>query len=110
MPHPDRSPFDPSIDEMRSMGHDVVDLLSRFVDDRYAARTSDLADLAPLLAMLSEAPRDEGTGLRTLMSTVEAAAGKGFDPANPGFVAYIPGGGLYASALADFMACVFNRY
>jgi aromatic-L-amino-acid decarboxylase len=110
MSPPDRSPFDPSIDEMRSMGHDVVDLLSRFVDDRYAARTSDLTDLAPLLAMLSEAPRDEGTDLRTLMSTVEAAAGKGFDPANPGFVAYIPGGGLYASALADFMACVFNRY
>src|SRR5439155_960493 len=31
-------------------------------------------------------------------------------PANPGFVAYIPGGGLYAAAIGDFLACVINRY
>ena len=106
----DRSPFDPPLAEMRSMGAAVVDALSRFVDDRYAARTSDYSDLEPLLAQLAGPPPREGAELGGLLATVLAAADKGFDTANPGFVGYIPGGGLYAAALGDFMACVVNRY
>ena len=92
------------------MGIDVVDLVSRFVDERYDARTSDYSGLQPLLESLSAPPPEHGTSLRELLGTIETAAGKGFDPANPGFAAYIPGGGLYAAALADFVACVVNRY
>ncbi len=92
------------------MGADVIDLVTRFIDDRYQAPTSDYSHLHPLLESLSASPPDCGTPLGPLLETIEAAAGKGFDPANPGFFAYIPGGGLYASALADFVACVFNRY
>jgi aromatic-L-amino-acid decarboxylase len=55
-------------------------------------------------------PPETPSDLASLLQTIENAASKGFDPANPGFVAYIPGGGLYASALADFIACVINRY
>jgi aromatic-L-amino-acid decarboxylase len=105
-----RSPFDPPIDDMRSMGAAVVDLLSRFVEERYDASTSDYTALEPLLAALASPPPDAGTELAGLLETVALAAGKGFDTANPGFVGYIPGGGLYASALADFAACVLNRY
>ena len=92
------------------MGAEVLDLVTRFVEDRYEARTSDYSGLEPLLASLSEPPPAHGIPLTDLLDTIEAAAGKGFDPANPGFVAYIPGGGLYASALADFIACAINRY
>ena len=31
-------------------------------------------------------------------------------PPGPGYLAYIPGGGVYASALADFIATATNRY
>ncbi|MBZ0114842.1 MAG: amino acid decarboxylase [Thermoanaerobaculia bacterium] len=34
----------------------------------------------------------------------------GGNPASPGHLAYIPGGGLYHSALADFMAAVTDKY
>ncbi|MCA1708590.1 MAG: aminotransferase class I/II-fold pyridoxal phosphate-dependent enzyme, partial [Actinobacteria bacterium] len=51
-----------------------------------------------------------GTPLTDLIQRIDTAAGKGFDPANPGFVGYIPGGGLYSAALADFIACSINRY
>jgi glutamate/tyrosine decarboxylase-like PLP-dependent enzyme len=34
----------------------------------------------------------------------------GINPASPGSFGYIPGGGLYASALGDFLADVTNRY
>lgn len=107
---PGRSPFDPPLDEMDRMGSAVVDFVTRFIDDRYAARTSDYGDLEPLLGELRSPPPASGRSLDDLLSTIATAAGKGFDTANPGFVGYIPGGGLYASALADFIACVINRY
>lgn len=34
----------------------------------------------------------------------------GLNPASGGHLAYIPGGGIYYSALADYLADVFNRY
>ena len=89
----DRSPFDPGLDEMRQMGADVVDLATRFIDERYTAPAADYSDLEPLLAALSKPPPSAGAGLAELLGQVETAAGKGFDPANPGFAAYIPGGG-----------------
>ena len=110
MPDGLRSPFDPDLETMRAMGSAVVDAVATFVDGRYDARTSDFALIPELLSALSGPPPNDGRDLRELLATVAVAAGKGFDPANPGFVAYIPGGGLYASALADFLACALNRY
>ncbi len=34
----------------------------------------------------------------------------GLNPASGGHLAYIPGGGLFPSALGDYLAAVFNRY
>jgi aromatic-L-amino-acid/L-tryptophan decarboxylase len=36
--------------------------------------------------------------------------GPGAHPASPGHLAYIPGGGLYHSALGDYLAAVSNKY
>ena len=105
-----RSPFDPSLEEMRAMGEEVLERVTRFVEDRYQARTSDYTGVETLLASLAAPPPSESQPLSPLLDTIEIAAGKGFDTANPGFVGYIPGGGLYASALADLVACVINRY
>ncbi|WP_372918718.1 aspartate aminotransferase family protein [Salegentibacter sp.] len=37
-------------------------------------------------------------------------AGKGIKPASGGYMGYIPGGGIYASALGDFLAAITNEY
>ncbi|MGY5850042.1 pyridoxal phosphate-dependent decarboxylase family protein [Salegentibacter sp. F14] len=37
-------------------------------------------------------------------------AGKGIKPASGGYMGYIPGGGIYASALGDFLADITNEY
>lgn len=105
-----RSPFDPSLEEMRSMGDEVLALAVKFIEERYEAPASDYSSLEPLLGSLARPPLSRPQPLAGLLETIEIAAGKGFDTANPGFVGYIPGGGLYASALADFIACVINRY
>jgi aromatic-L-amino-acid/L-tryptophan decarboxylase len=45
--------------------------------------------------------------LRILGATVVE---NGLNPASGGHLGYIPGGGLYASALADYLAAVTNKY
>jgi aromatic-L-amino-acid/L-tryptophan decarboxylase len=110
MDNASRSPFDPPLDELKRLGAEAVDFASRFVDQRYEAPSSDYSELESLLPKLAEAPPRQPRDLKELLADIESAAAKGFDTANPGFVAYIPGGGLYASALADFIACVVNRY
>ena len=35
---------------------------------------------------------------------------KGINPASGGHLGYIPGGGIYTAALADYLACVTNEY
>ncbi|MEA2460555.1 MAG: hypothetical protein QOH90_732, partial [Actinomycetota bacterium] len=92
------------------MGAAVLDYVTTFIDGRYTARSADYSDLEPLLSKLSGPPSRDGAPLSDLLDAIDEAAGKGFDPANPGFVGYIPGGGLYAAALADLIACSINRY
>jgi len=92
------------------MGTEVLDLVTRFVEERYTAPSSDYSDLDSVLGSLAAAPSQEGAPFTELLQRIETAARKGFDPANPGFLAYIPGGGLYAAALADLIACAVNRY
>lgn len=46
-----------------------------------------------------------------LLALIESALVlPGLNPASPGHLAYIPGGGIYASALGDYLAAVTNRY
>jgi len=45
-----------------------------------------------------------------LDSTTKNIDGVGINPASAGHMGYIPGGGLYPSALGDYIAAVSNRY
>ncbi len=51
-----------------------------------------------------------GRGLEELLARLEPAFLKSFNTAGPGYLAFIPGGGVPAAALADFIACMTNRY
>ena len=35
---------------------------------------------------------------------------RGINPASGGHMGYIPGGGIFSSAVGDFLAAIFNRY
>lgn len=45
--------------------------------------------------------------IQLIQSRVDAT---GLNPASAGYLGYIPAGGIYASALGDYMAAVSNRY
>ena len=54
---------------------------------------------------------EKSTGLTSLLDSITKNIDEvGINPASGGHMGYIPGGGLYPSALGDFIAAVNNRY
>jgi aromatic-L-amino-acid decarboxylase len=49
-------------------------------------------------------------GIDAVVKVLERAVHASLNAAGPGYLAYIPGGGIYAAALADFVANGMNRY
>lgn len=98
-------------DEMREMGRAVVE---RCVE--HLAKISDAPSCgdtasAELCRSLREAAPDEPSGLDPLLSLLfEELIPRSFTTPGPGYLAYIPGGGVYPAALADFIADATNRY
>src|SRR5262249_30880192 len=45
-----------------------------------------------------------------LLARLAPAIAKSFNTPGPGYLAFIPGGGVYAAALADYVATATNRY
>jgi len=61
----------------------------------------------PLVPEFAETPRDPAAVLEWLGRGVEEP---GIATASPRFTGYIPGGGLFHSALGDFLAATANKY
>lgn len=64
-----------------------------------------------LMASLSEPLPESGEPYQDLISLVfDEAVTKGYNSASPGYMAFIPGGGLVHAALADLIGDAINRY
>lgn len=59
--------------------------------------------------LLAPPPEQPGR-LDELLDRLDRAAAYAFETAGPGYFAYIPGGGLFAAAAADFYARITNRF
>jgi len=104
-------PLEPDADRMAAMGATAMDFAAKFVAERAVAPASNQGDptLAGLLDRLRVAPGDEGRPLADLLALVGEAAVHGVDTAGPGYMGFIPGGGLFSAAVADFVTLVVNR-
>jgi len=65
-------------------------------------------DPGPNHRRVGEAPLEGG--MDAALAIVADAARAAFSTTAPGYLAYIPGGGLFATAVADLVADVLNRY
>lgn len=73
--------------------------------------TLDVEDGAQLARSLREPVPENGKPYESLLELLfERVIPKSFNTAGPGYLAYIPGGGLFQSAVADLIACAVNRY
>jgi aromatic-L-amino-acid decarboxylase len=103
--------LDPSTDQMRAMARSATDFVISFIHDLPEAPASDTDEGAELAARLAEkiAP-EHGASFEELLEIIAEGAAKAVNNAGPGFLAYIPGGGLFATALADLVADSVDRY
>ncbi len=74
-------------------------------------KAGDVEGGAALARSLVEAmPEAAGSLDEVLDLLLERAAPKSFNCAGPGYLAYIPGGGLFTSAVASLLGSAINRY
>ena len=103
-------PLDPSPSQMRQMGEAALAYLIDFIrglDEAPAEATEGALDLA---RRLRAAPPEDGRPFAELFAQVQDAVARTFEYSGPGYLAYIPGGGLFTAALAEFIAQGVNRY
>ena len=103
-------PLDPAPQDMQAMGEAAVSYLIAFIqglDEAPAEATEGALDLAH---RLRAAPPEHGGEFAPVFAEAQEAISRTFEYAGPGYLAYIPGGGLYTAALADFIAQGVNRY
>jgi aromatic-L-amino-acid/L-tryptophan decarboxylase len=102
--------LDPTPEQFDSLAGDIVSRLATFLADRETAPAADFADLEPLYKEIRQPPPEEGQRSARILDLAFAAGVKGHDTAGPGWLAYIPGGGLPTAALADLIARTTNRF
>jgi len=103
-------PLDPSPEQMHEMGEAALAYLVDFIgglDEAPAEATEGALELA---RRLRSAPPETGGPFDEVFSDVQEAVARTFEYAGPGYLAYIPGGGLFAAALGEFLAHGVNRY
>lgn len=95
---------------MRSATQRVLELLIETVEGIERSPASGSVWSAACLDEVSRSPADEPGELAELLAIVRRAADQSYQSAGPGYLAYIPGGGIFTSALAEFLASGLNRY
>ena len=104
-------PLDPPAEDMRSMGRTAVEYLIGFIEGLDDAPANNAESGLELARRIAGPPGELGdVGFDALMDTLDAAARRTFEFAGPGYLAYIPGGGLYTASVGEFLAQGLNRY
>jgi aromatic-L-amino-acid decarboxylase len=107
-------PLEPGREDMVAMGAAAVEMVADFVEGLPSApaMNADADGAAALVEALAappaEAPR--GEGFDGLLATFREAASVAIETAGPSYMAYVGGGGLYSSALAELVARGVNRF
>lgn len=100
--------LEPSVDQMKDWNEKVNDYGIEFLQGlekgkayvEYDGQELDFLDFGA-----------EGSSLEDILNKVKHTVDNyGINPASGGHLGYIPGGGVYSSALGDYLAAVSNRY
>ncbi len=104
-------PLEPTSEEMRALTQKVTEFAQNWIDGIADAPATIAGDLNTITKDIQrELPRDEPRSLDEALEIIRKARDVAFNSAGPGFMAYIPGGGVYAAALGDYLAAALNRY
>jgi aromatic-L-amino-acid decarboxylase len=100
-----------SADETRALVDAAVRRVIEYVESLPRQPSADTEGGPALARSLVEPLPEKGRPYEELLDLVfDRVIRKGFGTAGPGYLAYIPGGGILHSAVADFVADAVNRY
>jgi aromatic-L-amino-acid decarboxylase len=102
--------LEPSPDQRRYAREKAVDYSEDFlnnIDTIKAFQVSEEKGRGLFDSPITEQGIDIDEAISLIADNVDSP---GLNPASGGHLAYIPGGGIYYSALADYLTDVFNRY
>src|SRR4051812_13638523 len=102
--------LEPSPNERKHARQKIVDHSEEFLNDIENLKAYEVGGEKGV--HLFDSPiTDVGIDIDEAVSLIKENVDKpGLNPASGGHLAYIPGGGIYYSALADYLADVFNKY
>src|SRR5215213_464028 len=105
-------PLEPSAGELRLLVDAALERIVAHVDSLPRQAVSDTAGGFETAQALAEPePPREGAPLSELLDLFfDRALANTYNTASPGYLAFIPGGGLLHSAVADLIADATNRY
>ena len=103
--------FEFSVDEMRAMADAVVERCVGHIATLDRQPACGNVDAAALCRAMREPAPEHGAAIEPLLDSLfRDWIPRSFNPASPGYLAFIPGGGTFPAALADFIANTTNRY
>jgi aromatic-L-amino-acid/L-tryptophan decarboxylase len=103
-------PLDPPPEQMQEMGEAALAYLIEFLGRQPDLPAAGEPGGLEAARTVRESPPEEGGEFKPLMETIELAAAKAYGTTGPGYLPFIPGGGLFTATLADFLATGINRF
>ena len=102
--------LEPTPVDRRAAQAAVIDYSEQFLDHIETIKAFNLTPREPTAADELRID-DKPIGLEEAIDIIRRQVDEpGLNPASGGHIAYIPGGGIYYSALADYLVDVFNKY
>ncbi|HVF47537.1 MAG TPA: aminotransferase class V-fold PLP-dependent enzyme, partial [Pyrinomonadaceae bacterium] len=102
--------LEPSAGEREAVRGPIIEYSEDFLDRIESINTYNVSDTKGG-ALLDVRIGEVGIGIDAAIDLIrENVDTPGLNPASGGHLGYIPGGGIYYSALGDYLADVFNRY
>ena len=100
-----------SPERMRHLVQLAMDRLVAHVESLPRQPSADVSGAADLARSMRERLPEDGAAYEDLLAMLfDRAVPKSFNTAGPGYLAYIPGGGLFHAAVADLIADTTNRF
>lgn len=111
MPTSDPANLDFTPAQMQAMGESVLRRVVEHLSTIHSQPVCGDVDAAALCRSMREAAPEHGAELDSLLDPLfKEWIPRTYNTASPGYLAYIPGGGVFPAALAEFISNAVNRY
>src|SRR5437764_2103766 len=108
---PDQYPLEPGADEMRRLIDEAARRVIAHIESLPSQPAQNVEGATDFARTLIEPLPRRGEAYESLLDFLfDEAIPRSFNAPGPGYLAYVPGGGIYHAAVADYIADAVNRY